>query len=102
PGFDWPALRRWQAEQRAARVWDLDDEDAQLLALVDSASVVAIAAHESGGPDTAELFGDDQADALDAFAIALERPHVARAFLGEHLRRGTDPDALLAWVGEIL
>lgn len=101
PGFDWPELRRWQAEQRAARLWDLDDEDAQLLALVDSASVVAIAAHESGVP-TVELFGDDHADALDAFAIALERSRVAKAFLSEHLGRGTDPEALLAWVVEIL
>lgn len=70
-GFDWSALRRWQAVTQMMSRWRLDPTDNDLLTVVRGASMSSIAGDD--GP-----FDEPNAAAL--FAMALERPGVADAF----------------------
>ncbi len=92
-GFDWSALRRWQAVTQMMSRWRLDPTDNDLLIVVLGASMSSIAGDD--GP-----FDEPNAAAL--FAMALERPGVADAFWGEHDIVESPWDSLLAFVERII
>lgn len=100
-GFDWDALRRWQSNQTAATIWNLDPAVAEILQATVEASLMAIESM-SEPTDIAETDATQDAAAMKLLAASLEIPGMATAFWGEHRRRRTPPEHLVDFLGAIV
>jgi hypothetical protein len=87
--MDWAAYDRRSRRQRLATIHHLSDDD------VDAVEILLGASYGVEG-DVEEPFGppDDEVVAATLLAVVLTEQPVARAFVGEHASRGTDPEVL--------
>jgi hypothetical protein len=96
-GMDWGVLERWQRRRKLGSIHQLSDEQVDAAEILLGASYAVI----DGTPQPLGP-AEDETRAAALLAICLADAAVARAFLGEHTERGTDPELLVRFARLLL